>query len=171
MLTAIGAIACPFEKFGDSPQLRIMESSWVIDTWGQACGLGVSGGMEIRAENQITHEIKIIVALNDIIVTTIASDKPNTLTVTLPNLVDIEEAATEFADVTVAYKYTPYDDPEARANFYHWKHHPEDPQARNWYCQNILAKMDPVNRASWNKIIGESYPSGEGSGRDYCPEK
>jgi hypothetical protein len=166
---SIDATGCPFEMFSDSPHLRILESPWTVDTWGQACGWAVSGGMEIRAVNSDTHESRTIATFSDIIVVTMSSGEPNSLTVNLPNLVDMTDAAAQIGDVKVTYKFEPYDDPEARANFKEWSHHPDDPQAREWYCRNILAKMDPTNRASWNAIIGKSHPADHAAGRGYCP--
>jgi hypothetical protein len=171
MPLVFSATACPFEKFSDSPHIRVAQSPWVVDTWGQACGFGVSGGMEIRALNEKTQETKTIATLSDITVITVSSDEPNSLTITLPNLVDMTDAAAQFGDVKVLYKFTPSDDPEARTHFQRWKHHPDDPQARDWYCRNIFAKMDPVNRASWNAIIGQSFPANRAAGRKYCLEQ
>jgi hypothetical protein len=164
-----GANACPFEKFADSPHLRISRSDWVIDTWGQACGFGVSGGMEIRAVNEETQQTDTITTLTDITTVELTSEEPNLLTIKLPNLVDISSSTTQVGDVRIAYKFTPVDDPEARANFVKWKHHPNDPQARDWYCRNILAKMDPSNQSSWNAVLGQSYPADDSTERRYCP--
>jgi hypothetical protein len=167
MLVIPTATACPFETFADSPHIQISESFWIVDIWGQACGFGVSGGMEIRAVNERTHQTKTIASLGDIHPIKMRSTEPKSLTVTLPNLVDMTDAETQFDDVKVTYEFTPHDDPEARTNFQHWKHHPDDPQAREWYCRNILAKMDRVNRASWNAIIGKSHAGGQ----KYCPDQ
>jgi hypothetical protein len=133
--------------------------------------MGVSGGMEIRAVNSETHESRPIATFSDINVITMSSDVPNSLTVNLPNLVDMTDAATQIGNVKVTHKFKPYDDPEARANFQKWKHHPDDPQAREWYCRNILAKMDPTNRANWNAVIGKSYPADHAAGHGYCPDQ
>lgn len=171
MLLVFGTNACPFEKFSDSPHIRIAQSPWMVDTWGQACGFGVSGGMEIRAANETTQETRTIATFSDITFPlTITSEEPNILTITLPNLVDMTDEVTELGDVKIIYKFTPKDDPEARTNFRQWKRHPDDPQARDWYCRNILAKMDPVNRTNWNEIIGKSFPAQPGAGHRYCPE-
>src|SRR5262245_1615904 len=153
------ANACPFEKFADSPHLRIPRSDWVIDTWGQACGFGVSGSMEIRAVNEKTHQTDTIATLTDITTVELTSEEPNLLIIKLPNLVDISSSTTQVGDVRIAYKFEPVDDPEARANFVKWKRHPNDAQARDWYCRNILAKMDPSNRSRWNAVLGQSYPA------------
>jgi hypothetical protein len=164
-----GANACPFEKFADSPHLRISRSDRVIDTWGQACGFGVSGSMEIRAVNERTQQTDTIMTLTEITTVELTSEEPNLLTMKLPNLVDISSSTTQVGDVRIAYKFTPVDDPEARANFVKWKHHPNDPQARDWYCRNILTKMDPSNRSSWNAVLGQSYPADDSTDRRYCP--
>jgi hypothetical protein len=167
---SIDATGCPFEMFNDSPHLRIFQSPWTVDAWGQACGMGVSGGMEIRAINSDTHESRTVATFGDIIIITMSSDEPNSLTINLPNLVEMTEAATQIGDVNVTYKFEPYDDPEARANFQKWKRHPDDPQAREWYCRNIFAKMDASNRTLWNAVMGNSYPADHGAGHGYCPD-
>ena len=169
MLLLPNANACPFETFADSPHLRISQSDWIIDTWGQACGFGISGGMEIRAVNEKTHQMDTIVTLTDITSVELTSEEPNLLIIKLPNLVDISSSTTQVGNVRIAYKFTPVDDPEARANFVKWKRHPDDPQARDWYCRNVLAKMDPDNRARWNAIIGQSLPALDSTERIYCP--
>jgi hypothetical protein len=168
-LLVSSANACAFEKFADSPHLQISQSAWVIDTWGQACGFGVSGGMEIRAVNEKTQETKTIVTLNNITAVELSSEQPNLLTIKLPNLVDISNATMQLGDVRIAYKFTPADDPEARTNFQKWKRHPDDPRARDWYCRNVLAKMDSDNRTRWNAIIGQSYPADGSTEQRYCP--
>jgi hypothetical protein len=171
MASALGATACPFEKFSDSPHLRISQSPWVVDIWGQACGFGVSGGTEIRAVNENSQETRTIATFGDIVDVKLNSDRPNSLTIMLPNLVDMMHPATQLGDVKVVYTFLPKDDPEARANFQRWTHHPDDPQARDWYCRNILAKMDPANRASWNAIIGQSHPADHAAEHRYCRDQ
>jgi hypothetical protein len=172
LLAGCGSSECAFEKFYNSPHIRISQTPWVVDIWGHACGFGVSGGMEIRAVNESTQETKTIATFGDMVVDlTLSSDEPKLLTVKLPNLVDIADQATRLDSVRIVYKFTPNDDPEARANFQQWTHHPDDPPARDWYCHNILAKMDPTNRATWNAIIGQSYPADHAAEHKYCPER
>jgi hypothetical protein len=170
VVISLPSAACDFEKFADVQEIQIGQSPWIVGVWGEACGFGVSGGMEVRALNTRTQETKTIVAFGDIFAQIrLSSDEPNLLTITVPNRVDMQNATKEFDDVKVNYKFTPSDDPEDRANFQRWKHHPEDPQARNWACRNILAKMDPVNRESWNSIMGKSYPIDRVAGNyKYC---
>lgn len=161
---------CHFEKFTDVQEVRIGQSPWIVGVWGEACGLGAGDGMEVRALNTRTQETKTIVAFGDTFAQIrLSSDEPNLLTITIPNRVDMRDVAKEFDNVKVNYKFTPSDDPEDRANFQRWKYHREDPQARDWYCRNILAKMDPVNRKTWNSVIGESYPIDRAAGNyKYC---
>lgn len=160
---------CAFEKFSDSPHLRVSQSDWVIDTWGQACGFGVSGGMEIRAVNEKTQEMDTVAQLPDILTVGMSSDEPNQLAITLPNLVVISSSKTQIGDVHIVYRFSPKDDPDARLNYQKWRRDPGNNQARAWYCQNILAKMDASNRARWNEIIGQSYPAPNSAERKYCP--
>jgi hypothetical protein len=165
------ASACDFEKFGDSPHVKISGTDWVADSWGQGCGFGISGGMEIRAANEVTHESIVVLSLYEIADRVkLSSDTDRTLTIALPNFSDIAESKNEFADVRVIYKFTPRDDPEARQKYQFWKHHPEKAEARDWYCKTILAKMDPEYRKMWNSIIGQSYPAGGAAGAKYCAD-
>lgn len=159
---------CSFEKFADSPHLRVSRSDWVIDTWGQACGF-VTGGMEIRAVNEKTQETDTITELPDIPTVGMSSDEPNRLMITLPNLVVISSSKTQIGDVRIVYRFTPTDDPEARVSYQKWRQNPDNEQARAWYCQNILAKMDAINRASWNEILGRSHPAPNSAERKYYP--
>ena len=168
VLLATGSVACSFEKFGDSPHLRIAGSPWVIDVWGQACGFGVSGGTEIRAVNDTNQETKTIATFGDIVSSiTMSSNEPGSLTIELPNLVDLIDAQIQFADVRVIYKFTPFDDAEARTNFQRWKRHPDDPQGRRWACENIYKKMDQTNGSFWNRFFTEVAGL---SGETYCPK-
>lgn len=158
---------CPFEMT-DGSRVKVQGTPWIVDTYAQACGFGVTGGMEIRAVNEGTKETVVILKLNDVGTSEVTSESPGTVTIALPNLVDIAEAVPQFAEVKVVYRFTPYDDPQERASYQRWMHNPKDPQTRDWYCKNILAKMDATNRNSWNEIIGKSYPS-HAPGETYCP--
>jgi hypothetical protein len=168
-LFAVSACApCPFERVSDSPHVQV--GQWVVDIWAQSCGLGGGGGMEIRAVNQHTKETKTIVVFSYIDAkVTAASNAPNVLTITLPNRIDISDAVTELGEIKIIYNFVPRDDPEDRANFQNWWRHQDDPNSRAWYCQNILAKMDPINRDMWNKAIGQSYPADAKRPPKYCP--
>ena len=172
IVSTVRATACPFEKFWGSPHIQISQSPWVVDEWGQACGFGISGRMEIRAENETTHESRVIAKFGNIIATiTISSDGPKLLTIKLPNLVDMTDVVTQLEDVKILYKFTPEDDPEARTNYQNWLRHPGDLQPRTWYCRNIFAKMYPANRATWNQVFGEKYPVENAPEPSYCPDQ
>jgi hypothetical protein len=56
-------------------------------------------------------------------------------------------AAPRIGHVKITCRFQLNDDPQVRANFQDWKHHPEDPRAREWCRRNILANTDPSNRA------------------------
>src|SRR5215469_9101249 len=76
-----GAMACTFEKFADSPHLKIKDTAWIVDEWGQSCDFGISGGMEIRAINELTHDTVVIVMLPDIVSPTkLVSESSDVLT-------------------------------------------------------------------------------------------
>ena len=127
--------------------------------------------MEVRAAIEDTHETKTIASFGEITTKlAVRSDEPNVLTITLPNLVDMTDPATQFGDVRVVYEFTPKDDPEARANFQKWHRHPGDPQARDWYCRTIFANSDPAGRAVWNDVVGRMY-SADHTGHKYCPDQ
>ncbi len=167
-----GTMACPYERFADSPHAHISESLWTIDSWGQACGFGVTGGMEIRAANEKTGETVTIVQLADIITNiAVSSNEPRSVIITLPNLVDVIASANEFADVKVSYRFIPYDDPEARSAFQNWKHHPDDPRARHWACENIYARMDSVNADFWNRFFTDRFSKELASDESYCQKR
>lgn len=125
--------------------------------------------MEVRAVNEKTQETKTIVTLNEIPAVELSSDEPNLLTIKLPNLVDLSNAATQLGGVRIAYKFTPTDDPETRTNFQKWKRSPDDPQARDWYCRSVIAKVDPDNRARWDAILGQTYAVVGSTKQRYCP--
>ena len=156
--------------FGDSPHLQIPETPWVIDEWGQACGMRATGGMEIRAKNWITQESRTVLEFNEIVVAmSLTTVGPKTLVIVMPNRVDFDEVDTHIADVAIAYKFTPKDDPDERANFRRWHRNPGDPLARDWACKNIYARMGPANGPFWNQFFGERYPA-NASSKLYCPE-
>jgi hypothetical protein len=67
------------------------------------------------------------------------------LTVALRNLTDMSGQVAQFGDVGVVYQFLPKDDLEARANFQMWQRDPGNPQAREWYCRSVLAKMDSAD--------------------------
>jgi hypothetical protein len=171
-LHSIRPTSCEFEMFGDSPHLQIPETPWVIDEWGQACGFGVSGGMEIRASNSTTQESQTILEFNDIVGDTkMTTDGPKTLVIIMPNRVDFDEVDTHLADVAITYKFTPKDDPDERANFRRWHRNPGDALARDWACRNIYAKMDSANGSFWNQFFGERYPANKVSPPVYCTDE
>jgi hypothetical protein len=110
-------------------RLPVPDTTWIIETWLAACGLGLSGPLEVRAVNAVSKEIVTIAVIDDPAHTTFSVNSSNDLVITLPNLVYITGAKTEFGGVKVIYNY-------------------------QWYCDNVASKMDPANRETWSTIIG-----------------
>jgi hypothetical protein len=148
MLLLPNANACPFETFADSPHLRILQTDWIIDTWGQACGFGISGGMEIRAVNEKTHQMDTIVTLTDITIVELTSEEPNLLIIKLPNLVDISSSTTQVGNVRIAYKFTPVDDPARQSESRRSAHGPTRTFPWTSDCVRCLGTSRPVMLAA-----------------------
>ena len=166
------SLGCPYDKFGNSPHLRIGGSPWIVDIWGQGCGFGLSGGMEIRAFNERTQATITVVELVEVTTdVSVSSDQPQSLVVTLPDEAEVVFRAAEFSGVTVSYRFTPYDDPEARRLYRKWTYHPLDPEARNWWCENILARMDQANGEQVNRSLTKDHRASLASGESYCPTR
>jgi hypothetical protein len=133
--------------------LPIPGSDWTVERWLAACGMGISGPIEIRAINS-KKEAVIVAVIDAPANTSLSINGSNDLVITLPNLVDIRDEKQDFGEVKVVYNFQPRDDPDERAKFQRFIRNPNDPDAKKWYCDNVASKMDAANRVSWSKIVG-----------------
>jgi hypothetical protein len=144
-------------------------SDWVVESRGVFCGFGVGGGVDIRARNIKTQELVVIAEGYDVIYADVLLDQPNHVTIRLPNLIGVIPIRDAFGPVQVGYDYRPKNDPQSRAAYQRWYYDRSSPKNIQWYCQNVLAKMDKANRDMWNSILArERFP--EGSGKAYCDQ-
>jgi hypothetical protein len=134
-------------------RLSVPDSTWIVETWLAACGFGISGPLEVRAVNARSKQIVTVAVVDDPAHTTVSVNSSNDLVITLPNLVSITGAKAELGGVKVICNYQPNDDPEERAKRQRFARNPNDPEAKEWYCDNVAAKMNPVNRDTWSKMM------------------
>jgi hypothetical protein len=115
--------------------------------------MGISGPLEIRAVNS-KNEIVTVAVIDSPANTSLSVNGSNNLVITLPNLVSISDEKREFGGVRVVYNFQPYDDPDKRAKFQQFMRNRNDPDAKKWYCDNVVSQMDSTNRDMWSKIVG-----------------
>jgi hypothetical protein len=67
--------------------------------------------------------------------------RPDELIVSMPNMIDIEGWENKVKDLSIRPVFLPIDDPEQRAMYQFWMHHPDDAKARAWYQETIAGQI------------------------------
>lgn len=124
----------------------IPKSDWVIVTEAFRCSAVDPGELEIYAEDRTKKKRTDLLILNGVEDTHVEYLGSNAIQISLPNLVSIKSQRTSFEGYLVEYHYLPHDDPEARRQYKNWIANPTDPQAHQWYEENILNKIIPGMR-------------------------
>lgn len=122
----------------EAGRIALPHSTWVVITQYSACGGAVVGGYtEVIARDSATQKQELLLHIDNLENVRTAIASPSELAITLPNVSDITEMKKRFAGMDIVYRFTPRDDPEERANYQLWRHHPSDPKAVAWWCDRL----------------------------------
>jgi hypothetical protein len=124
----------------DESRVSLTGTQWDIVASVRAC-TSFDAYEKIVAENITTRERRNLVEFPAVPQNVKVNIKNGAIVVAVPNLVEITSHADEFEGHKVLLSYVPKDDPEARANFLVWLHHPQDPRAIKWHEDMMKAAV------------------------------
>jgi len=114
----------------------IPHSNWSVDQRFADCGGLDRGFTEVVATERATKRSVVLVRLSSTNVH-LRLIPPDEIAISLPNRSDIAEMNNAFGRYRVRFDFTPRDDPVDRANYRHWLHNFDSPEAIAWCRQNM----------------------------------